>query len=253
MRPGPMIIVLVVTLAASLHAPASSAATSEAQRLLNLINEARARAGAPRVYADGILMLTAQRHAEKMAAAGRIFHNPSYPSGIGAWTAWGENVGAGPDVESVHRGFMASGSHSRNILGGQFNAVGVGIARYSGGIMVVEDFLGRPGGSSPRPRPNRTPPPPPAPPEPPPPEPPKPPEEIGKWIPVGSLGQMASFDQLDQELANLTELHRQLTAIDNAILRCRFDAIAPGPSPGTVLVLTVCHIDSSANPVRDLF
>jgi len=81
-----------------------------------------------------------------MAAEGRIFH--SNFSGTSDSNSWGENVGRGPDVDSVHRAFMSSSTHRGNILNKTFTHVGVGVAAYSGGVMVVHDFVGRPGSVS---------------------------------------------------------------------------------------------------------
>jgi hypothetical protein len=146
--------------------------------LISLINQARSRAGLAPLTPDGTLNSIAQAHSARMASQGSLFHNPSYPGSAGEWIAWGENVGTGADVNLVHQMFMGSSKHRQNILNGRFTIVGVGVTPWSGGIMVVEDFLTRPGDSAPAPPP---PPPKPAAPAPKPaapaPEPPPRPEE----------------------------------------------------------------------------
>lgn len=159
----------------------SPASAGEGDRLLSLVNSARARAGLPAVAADAKLNSIASEHAQRMASAGRIYHNSSYPSQAEPWQAWGENVGSGPSIDEVHKAFMQSPTHRANILSSKFDLLGVGVATYSGGIMVVQDFLKRPGTtqvlsnkvrSAPaRPRP------------PPPPPPPDPLEPVGcHWV-----------------------------------------------------------------------
>ena len=125
--------------------------SAESQRLLDLMNSARQRAGLPALQSDATLNAIAENHAARMAAAGRVFHNGSYPSGAGSWESWGENVGTGPTVDDVHKAFMASAVHKANILSRSFNLVGVGVARWGQGIMVVEDFIGRAGAAPPAP------------------------------------------------------------------------------------------------------
>lgn len=142
---------------------------NEAGRLLQLINRTRASNGLGALSIDSSLSGIAQAHAQRMASQGRIFHNSSYPGSAGAWEAWGENVGSGADVDAVHRGFMNSASHRKNVLNANLKVVGIGIARWSGGLMVVEDLLKRPGMALPSvsrvARPPAASPPPPPPPE----------------------------------------------------------------------------------------
>jgi hypothetical protein len=177
---------LVVSMLVVIAAPPALA--SDVGTALSLINSSRAKAGLPPVALDGTLNSVAQGHANRMAQQGRVYHNGSYPSGAGAWEAWGENVGSGPTVSNIHSAFMNSSSHRVNILNSRFNAVGIGVARWSGGLMLVQDFLDRPGESAPAPpkpapaprpvvRRVAPPPPPPPPPAPPPPPPPPPPDK----------------------------------------------------------------------------
>lgn len=129
----------------------SFSASGETSRALALINSSRQNAGLPPVSGDSSLNSAAQRHAQRMAAEGRIYHSSF--SGTSDSTSWGENVGRGPDVDSVHRAFMSSSTHRGNILNRSFTHVGVGVAAYSGGVMVVHDFVGRPGSVSSAPAP----------------------------------------------------------------------------------------------------
>lgn len=170
-------IVLTATLWSLAPAEAASA---EAQRLLSLLNGARSRSGLAPISFDPTLNSIAQGHAQRMASQGKIFHNGSYPSGAGSYQSYGENVGSSSgNIDDVHRAFMNSATHRANILKPAFNLVGIGVARYAGGVMVVQDFISRAGvvARSATPRKvsaNKAPAPqPPAPPPPPPPPPPK--------------------------------------------------------------------------------
>jgi uncharacterized protein YkwD len=52
----------------------------------------------------------------------------------------GENVGLAPSTREVHRGFMRSPYHRKNLLNPDFNVVGFAVARNGNMIYVTEDF-----------------------------------------------------------------------------------------------------------------
>lgn len=79
----------------------------------------------------------AQRRAEEMARAGRLWHAPNLGSQISDWNRLGENVGRGPYLYEIHRSFMASHSHRDNILLPHFSQVGVGVASDGGQLLYV--------------------------------------------------------------------------------------------------------------------
>src|SRR5918992_4959126 len=91
-----VVAALVVSMLVVVAAPPAHA--SDVGTALSLINSSRAKSGLPPVSLDGTLNSIAQGHANRMASQGRVYHNSSYPSGAGAWEAWGENVGSGPSV-----------------------------------------------------------------------------------------------------------------------------------------------------------
>lgn len=160
---------LVAVAALQVEEPRAAAVAGPAARLLQLINGARAGAGMAPVGLDPRLNEIAQSHAQQMASQGRLFHNASFPSQAVPWTSCGENVGAGPDADSIHGAFMSSAQHRGNILNRSFNLAGIGVATWSGKLMVVEDFVARSGvasapvvrASRPRAQPSSAPPPPP--------------------------------------------------------------------------------------------
>ena len=113
---------------------------AEAQ-FVALINNLRSSNGAPVLSVDGPLTAVARRWASTMADQGHISHNPSLASDVtGAWIKLGENVGVGPDVQTVFRAFVASPEHYRNLLDPGFSRVGVGVVRVTNGIYTTHDF-----------------------------------------------------------------------------------------------------------------
>src|SRR5690606_38745741 len=53
----------------------------------------------------------------------------------------GENVGRNGSIDGIHRAFMSSTGHRRNILNPDYDAVGVGVMWKSGSTYVVEGFM----------------------------------------------------------------------------------------------------------------
>lgn len=110
--------------------------------LLNAINVARSNHGRAPVRWDASLDAMATAHAKRMAAAAQTFHNGAGLRERRAQTGetLGENVGVGPDLDDVHRAFLASASHRQTLLG-PFERVGLGVVRKrSGEVYVVEVF-----------------------------------------------------------------------------------------------------------------
>ncbi|MEA2532345.1 MAG: hypothetical protein QOJ93_156 [Actinomycetota bacterium] len=148
--------------------PASGQAAPVA-RLLDLINQDRSQHGLGAVSLSGPLSAIAQSQANAMAGARRIFQNPAFPGDVPAANSAGENVGYGPDVDTVHNAFVASPEHQVIIVGPDYRVVGIAVASSPIGLMVVENFVDTAGGAV-------APPPAPPPPvqKPPPPPPPRP-------------------------------------------------------------------------------
>jgi len=51
-----------------------------------------------------------------------------------------ENIAVGPNLETIHDGWMHSPGHRKNILNADVTAVGIATARTSGGLFAVQDF-----------------------------------------------------------------------------------------------------------------
>jgi hypothetical protein len=126
-------------------APAANALTSVENCFYSAINRERAAVGHHALALKSDLTSIARNHSQKMAHDGTIYHNMNLGNDIqGNWYAAGENVGMGPDCQSIHAAFMSSPGHKANILDTDYNQVGVGVAFDADGtVYVTEDFAGR--------------------------------------------------------------------------------------------------------------
>jgi len=128
-------------------APAAHASTEESQ-FTSLANSERSSRGLRSYSVASDLVAVARRHAQRMAAAGKIWHNPNLGSEVSGWQAVGENVGMGGSASSIHQAFMNSAAHRANILDGDFTQVGMGTARDSKGVLYVTQVFRKPMGST---------------------------------------------------------------------------------------------------------
>lgn len=149
-RKGPRSLsrLFVVVLAASLTVflvPSSGvdAASSAETKMRQLINRERTERGRKALAMNDILVGIARRHSKDMAADRRIYHNPNlgYALRFSNPSAWGENVGHGASVPSLHNLFMHSAPHRKNILKPEFDRVGVGIVERDGTLYVTVVFV----------------------------------------------------------------------------------------------------------------
>lgn len=125
---------------------------------LSLVNEERGRNGASRLRADGALNAAAQAHAEDMARRGFYAHRSPEgrdvmdryrAAGGGETSIIGENIATctscpptGDQLRKFHQGWMGSPGHRRNILNGQYEAFGFGMASANGRTYAVQTFVG---------------------------------------------------------------------------------------------------------------
>ncbi|MFJ6606176.1 CAP domain-containing protein [Streptomyces lydicus] len=117
---------------------AAAPASGTAARILELVNNERAKAGCSPLALNAKLTKAAQDHSKDMAAHRNMSHTGSDGSDPGAritragynWSAYGENVAYGySSPESVMKGWMSSPGHKRNILDCSFKELGVGLAQ----------------------------------------------------------------------------------------------------------------------------
>ncbi len=137
-------------------APAAPAATARPisssspspdieSQFVSRINSLRSSKGLGTLRVDGELLGVARRWTERMVEAGQISHNPSLSSQVsGNWTKLGENVGVGPDVDSLMQAFIDSPAHYRNLVDPDWNYVAVGVTLAADGqIYTTHNFMAR--------------------------------------------------------------------------------------------------------------
>jgi uncharacterized protein YkwD len=120
----------------------------EETALAGMLNGARAWAGLPALARDARLDAVARAHALRIARTQRLAHDAGDGDpaerlrAVGVEThEMGENLATAPNAILAHRAIWASPSHRANILGRNFERVGLGIAHDSRGeIWVVELF-----------------------------------------------------------------------------------------------------------------
>lgn len=120
-------------------------ATAYANRILQLVNAERAKAGLKPLAASTCATGYAVTWAKHMAATGDFSHQSLSPimSGCHASTA-GENIAYGTiTADQMVANWMNSPGHRANILNPAFTAVGTGAARTAAGRWYgVQDFVG---------------------------------------------------------------------------------------------------------------
>lgn len=123
------------------NAGSSSNLTYE-QKVVELVNVERQKAGLPALKMDASLSNVARAKSKDMAVNNYFAHqSPTYGSagdmlrqyGI-SWHAWGENIAAGQSTpEIVVNAWMNSSGHRANILSSNFSKIGVGYVTSSSG------------------------------------------------------------------------------------------------------------------------
>ena len=160
------------------------------------LNAARTAQGIAPLITRGDLVSIARRQSQRMANAGEIFHNPNLASEApGDWQAIGENVGQGPECDDIHRAFMASAPHRKNILDATYNRLGIGVVVAADSTIYVTQIFLQTAGSDPAPAPPPKPKPPPRSVPKPSPSPAPPPP--GSRIPVKTLEQLNEIERED--------------------------------------------------------
>jgi len=147
-RPGrrragrPRTWLLLGAMAMALALFATSCVTSDQTTVFNQVNSSRTSRGVRAMGSNQWLSDFAQNWAEFMAATCTLGHSRNYASANPyRWRSLAENVGRGPTLPAVHNAFMNSSGHRRNILNGNFNYVGTGVAKGCGYYWVVHEFM----------------------------------------------------------------------------------------------------------------
>ncbi|WP_455753813.1 CAP domain-containing protein [Streptomyces decoyicus] len=123
------------TTSASKTTAKASAATD---RVVELVNEERSKAGCSKLTVNAKLTKAAQDHSKDMADHRNMSHTGSDGSSPDdritragyQWNSYGENVAYGYSTpEEVMKGWMSSPGHKKNILDCSFKEIGVGHAQ----------------------------------------------------------------------------------------------------------------------------
>lgn len=133
----PLAVLAILSLVVGLLATATSASASpsEESAFVAGVNQARAAVGLPALTVDSELISLARGWTNQMkdGVCGEdkhICHANPISAGLSQdWAKLGENVGTGPDVNSVMDAFIASPGHYANIVDPEFTHIGVGVIR----------------------------------------------------------------------------------------------------------------------------
>jgi uncharacterized protein YkwD len=119
------------------------------QRMLDLVNAERSKAGLKPLVADDKLRQVARGHSLEMFQQDYFSHaSPTagspfdrmHAAGIQFMVA-GENLAFAPNVAAAHQGLMNSPGHRANILRPEFGRAGIGVIRSAAqGSMFSQEF-----------------------------------------------------------------------------------------------------------------
>jgi uncharacterized protein YkwD len=122
--------------------------STEEKLLLDAANHERSTAGLQPLKWDSALATAARQHAQVMVSQNLLLHQcldepplDQRAARAGAiFSMIAENIAVGPNPETIHRGWMHSSGHRKNILSADVTAVGIATMRGSGGLFAVQDF-----------------------------------------------------------------------------------------------------------------
>ena len=122
-------------------APAHASTDGVAEvRFLDSINTERASRGIHRLRVANDLRDVARRHSIRMADTNTLHHNRNLGGEVQSWLRLRENIGRGPSVGSLHRAFMESAEHRRNLLDEDVTEIGVGVEVRGSTIWVTQIY-----------------------------------------------------------------------------------------------------------------
>ena len=151
--PGRRVLTLLVVAAVAALAlavvPGRAFAGPNEGDFIAAANGARANAGLSSYTYAGDLAAVARAQAERMAASGKLYHNPDLGGSVSNWQGLAENVGVGPDWGTIHQAFMDSPDHRAAILDSGYTQMGVGTAIDKDGTMWVAEVFRLPAGATP--------------------------------------------------------------------------------------------------------
>ncbi|PSR20062.1 MAG: CAP domain-containing protein [Sulfobacillus acidophilus] len=129
---------------------AGSTLSSEANEMINLINQARVQAGLAPYTVNATLMTLAQERALALATGPFTSDLPQYgwpiqmedAAGIEGQGMGAENIVEAASVSQAFSLLMGSAPHKANILNPDETQIGVGVAPWGMGVAISELFIG---------------------------------------------------------------------------------------------------------------
>jgi uncharacterized protein YkwD len=88
------------------------------------VNRSRIDAGLPPLQENVVLDVKADRWAQGMRDACRIWHSRLADGAPPNWAKLGENVGMGGTIDQIHVAYMNSPGHRANVLDPRFTQIG---------------------------------------------------------------------------------------------------------------------------------
>jgi uncharacterized YkwD family protein len=129
------------------------ALSAEEARMLQLVNEERAKAGVAPLTIDPALVKAARLKSQDMIDKNYFDHiSPTYGDSFKMMKTMGiqfgyagENLAGNPSVENAHETLMASPGHRKNILNPNYTHIGIGIVEGGPyGKMYTQLFISKP-------------------------------------------------------------------------------------------------------------
>jgi hypothetical protein len=135
----------LVMVAESSQAFAESFLSHQEDAMVAKVNAHRATHGESKLKVNTAYLWVARRQAQRMVAAGYIYHNPNLmddaDKAVPDWLDIGENVGVGPDGDAVFEAFLESKPHHHNIDFKTYTTIGLGaMASGDGAMYFTQDF-----------------------------------------------------------------------------------------------------------------
>jgi uncharacterized protein YkwD len=126
----------------TLSQPASSTAAAIEEQFYALTNADRQAAGVAGLTRGASLDSYARAQAAALANAGALSHS-DISQLLGTWWIVGENVGYGPDAQTIQTAYRNSPGHYENIVEPSFTSIGVGVSVDANGrVWTAQEYGG---------------------------------------------------------------------------------------------------------------
>jgi uncharacterized protein YkwD len=142
-----IVLALCCALAVTAEIPSADAgwrAHKYRSRMIELVNDSRAKHGIRRMKLNTDLSKIAWHHSLRMARKHRLFHTYDLTSLVRQYrpSHWGENVGVAGTLRKMEKLFMKSPPHRANNLNRHYHHAGIGVVRTGGRFWVTIIFYG---------------------------------------------------------------------------------------------------------------